>query len=236
MKPEMKWHKTRRWFYISDPIFFLLGVLFLTACAGAPHIIAVDSALIPKTVNTCETVFPKGKWQFSHVIEATLPGGRKSQWIGVTEVSSNPERIRAVLMTIEGLVLFDGMDDGKLTIRRGVAPFDSRAFAKGLMEDIRLIFLEPDGEPTDVGVTENGFHICRYPVSDDSVVDVMVRPDAGFEIRKYGNEQGMVLLFRKVVAEISPKAIPKEIAFTAYEPAGYRLNLRLISAEKISNE
>jgi len=225
MKPEMMRYKTR------SPIFFLLGVLFLTACAGVPHIITVDTALIPKTVNTCETVFPKGKWQFAHVIEATLPGGRKSQLIGVTEVSSNPERIHAVMMTIEGLVLFDGLDDGKLTIRRGVAPFDSQAFAKGLMEDIRLIFLEPDGEPMGVGITENGFLICRYQVSDDSIVDVMVRPDAGFEIRKYVNEQ----LVRKVVAEANSRSIPEKMAFTAYEPAGYRLNLRLISAEKISN-
>lgn len=229
MKPGMMRYKTR------SPIFFLLGVLFLTACAGVPHIIAVDTALIPKTIKVCETVFPKGKWQFVHVIEATLPGGRESQLIGVTEVSSNPERIHAVMMTIEGLVLFDGLEDGKLTIRRGVAPFDSRAFAKGLMEDIRLIFLEPDGEPMGVGITENGFDICRYPVSDDSVVDVMVRPDRMFEIREYGNEQGMVLLFRKVVAELNPGSIPEKIAFTAYEPASYRLNLRLISAEKISD-
>jgi hypothetical protein len=226
VKPVMKWYKTR------SPFLLLSGLLFFTACAGMPHIIAVDTAVIPKTIKACETVFPKGKWQFAHVIEATLPGGRKSQLIGVTEVSSNPGRIHAVMMTIEGLVLFDGLEDGKLTINRGVAPFDSRAFAKGLMEDIRLIFLEPDGEPMGVGITENGFDICRYPVSDDSVIDVMVRPDRMFEIRKYGNEQ----LFRKVVAELNPGSIPEKIAFTAYEPASYRLNLRLISAEKISDE
>jgi hypothetical protein len=224
MKPEMIRYKT------PNPIFFLLGVLLLTACAGVPHIIAVDTALIPKTKKTCETVFQKGTWQFAHVIEATLPGGLKSQLIGVTEVSSNPERIHAVMMTVEGLVLFDGLEDGKLNIRRGVAPFDSRAFAKGLMEDIRLMFLEPDGEPMDVGITGNGFDICRYRVSDDWIVDVMVRPDLMFEIRKYGSEK----LFRKVVAELNPKAIPKKIAFTAYEPAGYHLKLRLISAEQIS--
>ncbi len=212
-------------------ILLLLGLLFLTACSAIPHIIAVDTALTPKTIKNCETVFQNGTWQFAHVIEATLPGGGKSQLIGVTEVSSSPERIHAVMMTIEGLVLFDGMEDGKLTINRGVAPFDSIGFAKGLMEDIRLMFLKPDGEPMGVGITDNGFEVCRYRISNDTVIDVTVRPDCMFEIREYVNEQ----LVRKVVAEVNSRSIPEKMAFTAYEPAGYRLNLRLISAEKISN-
>jgi hypothetical protein len=209
----------------------LLGLLFLTACSAIPHIIFVDTALTPKTIKNCETVFQNGTWQFAHVIEATLPGGRKSQLIGVTEVSSNPERIHAVMMTIEGLVLFDGMEDEKLTINRGVAPFDSIGFAKGLMEDIRLMFLKPDGEPMGAGITDTGFEICRYRISNDTVIDVTVRPDRMFEIRKYVNEQ----LVRKAVVEANSRSIPEKMAFTAYEPAGYRLNLRLISAEKISN-
>ena len=223
MKPEITRCKTQ------SSIFLLLGMLFLTACSGIPHIIAVDTALIPKTLKTCDTVFPKGKWQFAHVIEATLPGGGNSQLMGVTEVSSNPERIQAVVMTIEGLVLFDGLEDGKLTINRGVVPFDSIGFARGLMNDIRLMFLKPGGEPMGAGITDNGFEVCRYRVSDHVVIDVTVLPDRMFEIREYGNEQ----LTRKVVIELNARSIPEKIAFTAYEPADYRLNLRLISAEKI---
>jgi hypothetical protein len=217
-------------------IFLLLGLLFLTACSGIPHIVAIDTALIPKALKRCDTVFPEGKWQFAHVIEADLPGGRDAQLIGVTEVSNHPKRIHAVMMTIEGLVLFDGLalfdglEDGKLTINRSVAPFDSIGFARGLMEDIRFIFLKPDGAPMDAGITENGFEICRYRVSDDAVIDVMVRPDRMLEIRKYTNER----LIRKVVAELTPGSVPEKITFTAQEPAGYRLNLRLISAEQIS--
>ena len=175
-------------------------------------------------------MFPDGKWQFAHVIEANLPGGREAQLIGVTEMSSKPERIHAVMMTIEGLVLFDALEDDKLTINRSVAPFDSIGFAKGLMEDIRLMFLKPDGQPMGAGTTENGFEVCRYRVSDHAVIDVMVRPDRMLEIRKYTNER----LIRKVVAELTPGSVPEKITFTAQEPAGYRLNLRLISAEQIS--
>ena len=215
----------------QNSVLFLLGMLLLTACAGMPRIIAVDTALASKTIKACENAFPDGKWQFAHVIEANLPGGRDAQLIGVTEVSNRPERIHAIMMTVEGLVLFDGLEDDKLTINRSVAPFDSIGFAKGLMEDIRLMFLKPDGQPMGAGITENGFEVCRYRVSDHAVIDVMVRPDRMLEIRKYGNER----LIRKVVFALKPGTIPKKIAFTAYEPASYRLNLRLISAEQITD-
>lgn len=216
---------------VQNPVLLLLGMFLLTACAGLPRINAVDAALASKTIKVCETAFPDGKWQFAHVIEASFPGGREAQLIGVTEVSSHPERIHAVMMTIEGLVLFDGLKDDKLTINRSITPFDSIGFAKGLMEDIRLIFLKPDGEPIDAGITENGFEVCRYRVSNDAVVDVMVRPDHMLEIRKYTNER----LIRKVVAELSPGSVPEKINFTAHKPAEYRLNLRLISGEQITD-
>ena len=225
MKPKTIIYNAR------GPALLLLGLLLLMACAGMPRIKAVDTALASKTIKACENVFSDGKWQFAHVIEASLPGGRDAQLIGVTEVSNHPKRIHAVMMTIEGLVLFDALEDGKLTINRSVAPFDSRGFAKGLMEDIRLMFLKPGGESIDAGITENGFEICRYRVSDHAVVDVMVGADRMLEIRKYTNER----LIRKVVAELSPGSVPEKITFTAYEPSKYRLNLRLISAEQISN-
>ena len=228
-KPLVNLKMTR--YKFQSPVLILLGMFLLTACVGLPRISAVDAALASKTIKACEAAFPDGKWQFAHVIEASFPGGREAQLIGVTEVSTRPERIHAVMMTVEGLVLFDGLEDGKLTINRSVAPFDSRGFAKGLMEDIRLMFLKPDGLPMGAGITENGFEVCRYRVSGDAVIDVMVRPDRKLEIRKYGNER----LIRKVVFTLKPGAIPEKIAFTAYEPTGYRLNLRLISAEQITD-
>ncbi|MCF8127893.1 MAG: hypothetical protein K9N10_05235, partial [Deltaproteobacteria bacterium] len=95
--------------------------------------------------------------------------------------------------------------------------------------DIRLIFFKPAGKPMDEGLTEDGFQVCRYRVSDDGIVDVMVRSGGRMEIRKYHNERlGCV-----VASESNP--IPEKITFTAYEPAGYRLNLRLISAEQIND-
>ena len=166
-------------------------------------------------------------------------GGREAQLIGITELSSHPERIHAVMMTIEGLVLFDGLHDGKLTINRGVTPFDSREFAQGLMEDIRLIFFIPHGDPIGIGATDQGFDLCRYRVSDHAVVDMMVHPDHLLEIRRYENER----LTRTVSAPLkstgirkTTKNFPEKITLTAQGSAHYQLTLRLISAEQIRTD
>ncbi len=213
-----------------------MGILLLTACGGMPEIKSLDGSRVAETLMRCENVFPGGKWQFVHGIEAELGGGREARLIGVTELSSNPERIHAVMMTIEGLVLFDGLYDGTLTINRGVAPFDSREFAKGLMADIRLIFFKPHGDSIGVGFIDEGCDVCRYRVSGSAMVDVMVRPDHLFEIRQYENER----LTRTVSAPLNPKGIgnagksfPEKLTLTARGPAHYRLTLRLISAEQI---
>ena len=211
-----------------NPLLLLLGIFLLTACAGLPRMKAIGNAEVSKTVSFCNDAFPQGKWQLAHAIRATLPNGGKAQLLGVTEISSDPEQIHAVMMTIEGLVLFDGLEDGRLTMKRGVAPFDSRAFAKGLMEDIRLIFIKPAGNPI-VGLTEDGFPVCRYRVSDKAMVDVMVGSHGRLEILKYENER----LIRRVTRESNP--LPEKITLTAYGPARYGLNLRLISAEQIKN-
>ncbi len=217
-------------------ILRLSGMLLLTTCAGMPDIKTMDVSRVPETLMRCENVFPRGKWQFAHAIEADLGGGQEARLIGVTELSSNPERIHAVMMTIEGLVLFDALHDGQLTINRGIAPFDSREFAQGLMDDIRLIFFKPHGDPIGVGVIDRGCDVCRCQ-SGNAMVDVMVCPDYLFEIRQYENEQ----LTRTVSAPLKPtgsrktaNAFPEQITLTAQGPAHYRLTLRLISAEQIS--
>ena len=210
-------------------ILLFSALLLLTSCGGLPPLKPLKGEKLNKTVTACEDAFPQGKWQFAHVIAATLPGHGETQLIGVTELSSDPERIHAVMMTVEGLVLFDALFDGNLTLNRGVAPFDSREFAEGLMNDIRLMFFKPEGIPVEAGLTEEGFQVCRYRVSDDGIVDVMVRPDGKMEIRKYHNDR----LACMVASESNP--IPEKIAFAAYAPAGYRLDLRLISAEQIND-
>ncbi len=80
-----------------------------------------------------------------------MPGGGSFVSMGVTVISSRLRTNRSVIMTFEGFVVFDGEYDGRLIVHRALPPFDSPHFAEGLMEDIRLIFFEPQGPVIGAG-------------------------------------------------------------------------------------
>jgi hypothetical protein len=165
-----------------------------------------------------------------------MPGGGKASVIGITDISSDLETIHSIIMSIEGLVLFDGVYRGEVFINRGIRPFDSKELAKGLMNDIRMVFFRPVGELTGTGVLSNGSHVCRYRNGPMTIVDVIIDPDHDWEIRQYRNGN----LSRSVKAYLKERAIdgvrkafPGRIELSAREHPGYALTLRLIRAEPI---
>jgi len=226
-------------------ISLLLSVLLFTiSCSGIPKLVEdpagggpLNSSQIPAVKMNCGLPFPKGNWQFVHSIEATMPGGRNASVIGITDISSDPETIRCIIVSIEGLVLFDGVYRGEVVINRGIRPFDSEEFAKGLMNDIRMVFFRPVGELTGTGVLSNGSHVCRYRHDAMISVDVITDPNHDWEIRQYRNGN----LNRSVKAYINEKAIdgvrkafPGRIEISVKEEPGYDLTLRLIRAESLN--
>lgn len=67
-------------------------------------------------------IFPSGRWQLTHAIDATVMGEKKSGLLGVSVLSSADRTLRCALMTIEGFVLFSGRFDGQLTVERALSP------------------------------------------------------------------------------------------------------------------
>ena len=98
--------------------------------------------------------------------------------LGLTVMSSPAAERRSVLMTLEGFVVFDGEYDGRLTVHRALPPFDSPHFADGLMEDIRLVFFEPEGPVVARGTLRTGGPVRRYRLPDGGTVDVELLPGA----------------------------------------------------------
>ena len=165
-----------------------------------------------------------------------MPGGTASV-IGITDISSDIDTIRCVIVSIEGLVLFDGVYDGEVFINRGIQPFDSKEFAKGLMNDIRMVFFRPAGELTGAGILSNGSHVCRYRHDAMTIVDVIIDPNNDWEIRQYRDGN----LSRSVKAYLNEKTIdgvqktfPGRIELSVKEDPGYALTLRLIRAEPLN--
>ncbi len=105
----------------------LYVLLFTISCSGVPKFVED-----PAVQMSCGLPFPKGNWQFIHSIEATMPGGTASV-IGITDISSDLETIDCIIMSIEGLLLLDGVYRGGLVLTGGFSPLTLRNSQKALL-------------------------------------------------------------------------------------------------------
>ena len=213
-------------------------ILVVAACAVLPGFEPADPARAPAIQKSCATVFAAGKWRFVHSIEATLPGRQKNFLIGVTVISPEISQIQSVIMTIEGLVLFDARyRPDNLTINRAIPPFDSGSFARGLMDDVKLLFLEPGGHIVQTGSWRDGTPVCRYRNQDGFSIDISPMRNNIWTIHKYDKN---ARLSRSVEAYACDKAnqqfqqsIPCRLQLTAHGRPGYTLYMKLLEAEPV---
>lgn len=213
----------------------LACILLFSSCARLPEIV-VDASSPQQSIATmaCLDLFPEGKWQLVHNIQTITPDGRKGHLVGVIVLTSHTRKFTCVLMTIEGFVLFDAEFDKEVHINRGVPPFNSEAFAQGIVEDIQLLFLRPLGTLTASGKLSDGSRICRYGMPDGGIVDAIVHENGDWEINRYTEDQKRV---RSVQAsELLPVPGYKEVLFPtdirliAHGIMGYQLDMELVEA------
>ena len=214
------------------------ALLFISSCASLPEIYPAGGPAALELHAECSAPFPQDKWQFVHYIEASLPGGKKGFVMGITVISPMTQTIECVIMTLEGFVLFDTRYDQGLTIGRAIPPFDSIEFAKGLMEDIRLIFFKPDGQFIGAGVLEDGSSICRYKNLEGGTIDIVTFLDNAWEIRQYGRNLRLARTVRASsqtkASDSSQQVIPSRLELKAHGTPGYELSMNLVSAFSLS--
>lgn len=201
-----------------------------TACARLPEIhLPKGYAPLPSHV-TCREVFPQGRWQMYHAIEAAVPGGGKTVLTGVTVLDSRKRTIESALLTVEGFLLFRGRWDGKLTVDRAIAPFDRPGMAEGLMDDLRLLFFGPRGRLCQSGQMAPGERVCRY-CQADATIDILVRFDATRQIRQYDAHHRLRRTI-DIEAMTAVDAVPfaKKLTLKRRGLLGYQLNLTLLEA------
>lgn len=204
----------------------------MCSCAGPPRIYpSADPATTAGIA--CDVPFPDGRWQFLHTIEAQLPGGSKGVLMGVTVISSHTRSVRCVIMTVEGLVLFEAEYDRQLVIHRGIEPFDSPEFARGLMEDIRLIFFRPRGAMIAIGRLKEDARICRFQDIEGRILDTVIYETGSWELRQYSNQQRLTRFVRAVPGERSAAQFPQFLELTAHGIHEYQLAMTLVEAIRI---
>jgi hypothetical protein len=162
-----------------------------------------------------------------------MPGGMNFVMMGLTVMSSPLRTSRSMIMTFEGFVIFDGEYDQHLIVHRALPPFDSPHFAEGLMDDIRLIFFEPDGPVVAFGKLANGSTVCRHAISGGSIVDIELQPDSAWELRRYSPGQRLTRTIRALPGARRSSGFPERIELTASGDQTYKLAMTLLEAVHI---
>ena len=215
-------------------------ILLFASCAGLPVIDPASPTSAPAIKDNCRSYFASGKWRLVHTIEAVLPNGQRQFLIGVSLLNTSKDTIDSVILTLEGLVLFDARyDRSGIVTRRAVPPFDSPHFSREMMNDIKLLFIKPESVITETGIGKEEMSVCRYRSRDGSVIDVTALPSDGWMITHYNPN---AKLKRRVKAE--PCRQPEDnhrhkfachMELKAFGSAPYTLYLKLIEVEALKD-
>jgi len=215
----------------------LIFVCLLPACSGLPVLQPAPDIGAPVAADACRAVFPTGKWQFVHTIDALLPDGSERQMMGVTVADAPGRTLACALLTVEGFVLFRARMDPAVRVERAVPPFDKKGFADGLLNDLRLLFLPPAAAETRIGrLVGGGFpekpEACRYIEKEGAVTDVI--PGSRWRVYRYSPHGYLV---RTVTAEAAGgrEGFPGRLTLQAPGLAGYTLVMTLVEAARINH-
>ncbi|MCP4135321.1 MAG: hypothetical protein GY754_30410 [bacterium] len=210
-------------------------VVLCLSCGSLPEIKPAVPVEKDAILKQCEIPFVKSKWRFVHSIEAEMPTGDTAFMMGITIADPSSRSLHSVIMSIEGLVLFNAaysIKSKKLEIKRGIQPFDSANFALGMMKDISLIFFYPDAPIVKSGTFPEGFRGCRFQRADNSFVDITVPQSGEWEVHQYNESFSLT---RSIKASsfrmIHKKKIPGTIDLQAPGLLGYSLHMELVEAE-----
>ncbi len=214
--------------------FILLLALLPPACARLPEIREAEPATAQRTAADCAAIFPRGAWQFVHAIQFFPPDGSSQTLVGVVRLSSEAKRFHCVMMTIEGLVLFEAEYDGAIRIQRAIAPLDKPGVAQGMVEDIRLIFFAPGQPCLSAGLSQGQTRTCRYPLADGGRQDILLAPDGTWQIQRYSPGRRLVRSITPLSSQdIQPDGLTGRLELKAHGLVGYRLVMRLMEAVPI---
>ena len=223
-------------FYALLPV---LWFLVTACCSGLPELKAgPDNPKIP-LMEACRAVFPEGKRQFVHSIEASYPGGGENLLMGVTVIDAFSRTIDCALMTVEGFVLFRARMGRTIQVARAMPPFDRKGFADGLLEDLRVMFLAPAAQVTKTGIlagdaVSGDRPVCRYSDPGGMITDVIPGFDSRWQLRRY-TPQGRLVRTVDAQSRGGRKGFPGKLILKAHGPAGYTLVMKLVDVVRIND-
>ena len=210
-------------------VILLIPILFLLSCQTLPVI-----RLTEEKPFVCPSPFLKEKSRLVHAIENRVRGNVQSSVLGITVADPATRSFSCAIVTAEGMSLFEAdFSPAAVKIHRALPPFESEDFAKNMMEDIKLIFLAPEGSLQSKGYLSDGSQACRYLQTSGDVIDVTEHPSDGIQIKRYSSTG---VLKKHVTFDKSGKNIYQHIELQAYEFFDYSLLMNLIEAQPIKKQ
>ena len=205
------------------PSFLLAALMLCTGCLSVPETALLPGA--PEDLKRCIALFPAGPWECVHTIEAVIPGGMSSSLLGITKGDPAGRTLHTVLLAPEGFILFEAAQrDNKISVLKAVAPFDSPAFAGGLMDDVSFLFLAPESAPSKWGRTADGAVLCRWENPDGSRKEIRSQTAVKITLQdRHGDTIKEALLKGPFVNGLAPK-----VELQVYKPAPYKLKMTLL--------
>jgi hypothetical protein len=181
-----------------------------------------------QAVQQCLSVFPRGRWRATQVIEAKLPLGNEGSFIGVVAAGPGARDFRALLMTQEGFVLFDARyRAGHVEVLRVLPPLDPEGFGRGMTGDVRLMSFPPSGKLVEVGASSRNEHTCRWREGKETVEVALVGTGQA-RLLRYDDGQ----LEREVfLTGIDAHGFAHRASLETKGLVGYSLSLTLLEVE-----
>jgi hypothetical protein len=215
----------------------LFSLCLFSGCGHGPIRIIPDTADPFSRQIECQSKYPAGGFQMVHRIDASMPGGGRATFLGVTVFSTERNTIRCILMTLEGFVLFSAEEDGGIRVTRAVPPFDKGQFAKEMLSDLRLLFFFPRVRVFETGLDDRGNPACRYEGDDGGMTSMILHPDGTWKLFQYKDNSRLDRTIESVGgttdALTAALGFPNRVFLERFSPGGYRLDLTLIEAKRI---
>ncbi|MGM0424046.1 MAG: hypothetical protein ACQEQX_03875 [Thermodesulfobacteriota bacterium] len=222
--------------------FAALFLLLVSGCSTGLEplqpVVPADSADIKER---CQAHFLHQPWQL--VQSATLhgPGGNVRKAIMVLHVHPEQERIKCVITSLEGIVLFKAEYDQGPEILRAVQPFQDEEFARALFGDIRMLLFPPEAGSIETGQSPCGAPACEYEPHGQGLVRVLLPGDGKREILQYSESQKHLQTieasYNKAVSNPQnsqvQELIPERLIINRHGALGYKLVLELIEAKPL---
>jgi hypothetical protein len=206
------------------------ALCFLFGCGSATtKILRLSAADEQRTAEDCERVFPPAPFEATHVVEASIPFSDDTSLIGVVAAQPNNQGFRSLLLSQEGIILFDATRRGEtIEVARALPPIDADGFGRHMTDDVRLVLIHPEGQRPEVGHTQQGARICRWTSGEEQVEVVLL---SQHEAQLTRLRRGSVVR-HAWLKDIRDDGFARDILLETTSVVGYQLHLTLVSFDR----